>query len=1205
MKQFIIAKTYDLDETFRTHLLSKFLEYVCTPVLLLVQSPSAHPIALERALDFFAFYLEQSGGGPNIPTSVVLEGIRILPLIIQHGRATVEAAKAKAVNTNEELKLAGIRCLNLLVASVTYMSKRDSSSSSKSSEEINDETTGSLRIFVVPRKADLHDDIPAFDPAHPSYKQNSKLHLAHLIGVLIEMAKVEKSLKIRSTSLSAVSDWCRFINLPAVLNAFLPGIVSALAKIFENSQDKPKLHSSLVVSGLELLVSLLSCCYGKSSALKDLSENMDKLLLSLRIIFKNSYYLSWRARSATCRASYELIISCCLTLPMTEGSHAEMFQLLLDSAMAYIDDPVAEVRRQCTKYVAGISKRAKEVPRPKMDDIKTGKTKTFNQIVLHTFEMSLLDLPAVLKEKVGFEEEIKLSATRKVIGYLLLVGRKGFQTATYSSFSTFIRQFLLSLRDMRLDHVWLKGSNAGTEQYFERKKIAEVPAKGDNSVLEEPSKRAPLVSKDVSSEGLLSIEDTSLRFRSEALTNSIKRLLRFFGRLGDVALMVDTLIEYLSEISTAESEKPLDFSIEAAFVLNEICFGLNQSDEPGSSEMFEFDDIRIGNDPELLKQPALFAMVQSVCLWNSRVNAPSTNATEKTTTTSLNNVILCDVLVVEGIGIVALILKWDFAPLLIDTFYLLMEKAGSSVAWVRTTAIQSLRIVATFNAESQLVDTTSAELQPISRIQQASQELSSLVCSNVDYLVNEVTFRLHYLRDNPFSPRMLMACLRLGGTSILPYFNDALYEISTCLDEHRSEPELVYELVRVYDELSSILIVASDSDNEKAKSGNPNVGLIESADVDDDDQVQNNDILKFFADTRKEEGYYAMSDALFPSEESSLPFSDRKEIRETRDEESSLQGGLLDKVDPGPVGPMASPENEVTLAQKLFLEPAEGMISKCQYLLYADNAPLRALVLRVIKKSVVAFRDRFPNRLNPLIHKLWPLVLSRLSDPEQYVVSEGLDLIHAIIGGGKDFLSQRLSRDLIPKCLPILKELSKGIEKSLKPSIKRNLWTTQVSTVAKSQMPDQQYGKSFFNGLFDVLIEGVRHGSLSRFDLQTLNDHLWPLLRNAPPPASTTFQVDDVKTLKLIQGLARTTILEIGKRSPDIVWLTFAASKGILTLHPSKHFDNYDHTISNLAVLQMPNYLTQQFGMTPQALVENDDFLKEIEHLGRGSMLLR
>ncbi|KAJ3217443.1 TEL2-interacting protein 1 [Dinochytrium kinnereticum] len=1248
------------NHSFRTQLLSKFSEYVCLPLFLILQSPSAHPVVVEKAVNMLDYYFKSAGGGFKLPSSVFLEGVRILPMVIAHGRATTDVIRQKVENPNEDLKLLGISCLDVLVTKYDEIDCFDSNTF----EEIDDERGFKVMLSYDWRGHEGDDDIDEKRQAlltADGVKGRGKLYVAHLIGILLEVAELEKNSRLRSAALQTVADWCNFLGERIILMQFLPGIVSSLTKLLGRSLgsmggvsvEGGRLHSAIVVRGYRLLTTIICRCFassnessisyafdspresllklGKKGSLDDGPEtrrsqkidedNIEKVLSALRIMFRQCSHPSWRARVSIMRAAFDIAVSCAIPLP--SGDEAQLSRFLpelLNSIVFCLDDPLPAIREECKICLRTISSRIANSPSSHASSQNSSLTK-LSRYLIDSFETVLLDFASSIMDDIGLNEQQKVGVMQKAIGYMLVIGLEGVRQTIYAVFGKFAAVLMRSLKKMRKDFVYVLGSNSHEIEYVRDQKVSEIIL--ERSAPGEVRSRAPLQPVEESSGDFLEAR-TYISFRSEIVTRGIKRVLRCLALMGDTAFMFDHLLDYLRRAESlddnreeAESAEAIDFFFEAAFCLNEFCCALSFKgcDPFGSAVNNDDPVVEVPKAIDHSRRSALIALAQSYCLADvNHAWIPSPNSKQivsKAGNTSPNdnggNALLGQYLVIEGIGLVALALAADFSPLLIDTLYLIMEKAGSHHEVVRSAAVRALRIIAYccgYNANNSSEDLSASTPTPPDTVE--AKALTSLVCANIDYLVNEITYRLHYLRENSASPQMLVACLHFGGTSILPFFSDALLEVSQSLDEYRSESSLVFELVRVFDELTNVILLASDK--ELGPPQNPDApelrrllrGEAASSSNMDENDIQNQDVLRFF-ERRAEED---IDEEPWPAEgiSSLKPFSEREPIA-TKDE---MENALQEEPEEETKGEPSSSEDELTIPQKLFLEPALGIISKAQYLLYIDHPQIRSLVLRVISKSVKAFRDRFPSRLNPIIHRLWPIILNRLADPEPFVVLEALNLTRAIVSGGKDFMSKRLSSDLIPKCLNILREVGKEFKRNFRPAFKKSLWKQNLgANILSEGGPPFTFGNSFYVAFFEVLKVSVQSGSLPRRDLRNLNDLLWPLLQDTPPPASTSFLAKDSKLMKLVQDLARGILLDIGRTDPNIVWASSVAAKGIAVLSPNfcKPSVDCDDIFTELPSLTIPAFVQNELEMSKLALLDNEHFFLKIDSLVRGAML--
>ncbi|KAI8854950.1 hypothetical protein BC829DRAFT_438819 [Chytridium lagenaria] len=909
--------------------------------------------------------------------SLFLEIVRILPLVVAHGRATIKAVKEKAINEMKRSSFWEFSCIYSLVKlqewAIPFQRpclQRDDED--EQSPALSSDWKGTDGGYDANEKKTA-----LLKGSGGEQETRGKFYTAHLFGILLDVAEKEKSAKLRSAALETITAWCNFLKDREILIQFLPGIISTVAKVLLKSSgqttESGRVHSSIVVSGYRVVTTLVCRCFASSPAPEEnsssssrelvdrltmhisaeqvpdvnplniaLANNTDKLISTLRLIFNTSPHASWRARMSIMQSAFDIAFECCL----------------LSSLVSYLDDPVPEVRQSCLHSLHRLSLKVSAG-----DDTEESSISGLSRFLLDSFENVLMDLTSVLMDDVGLNEERKISALQRAIGYILVIGKSGVQQTIYSVFGKFIILMMKALHKMKRDYVFIQGFNSKEVDYYVRDaKVSQLPDTTHGGF--------------AGTKGALESRGFKAAKRKDSTTNA----------------------------EVIEND-------DASF-----CVALCPSHNVDGT--FDLKP-RSGTSATHAERLALRALVQVYCIADTNRSTASSQSVASLDGSDRHEIastdLLSQYLFIEGIGLAALALSMEFSPLLIDTLYLIIEKAGSHTEVIRLAAIRTLKVIAYTcglyeqRGEDELISVLSNKVE--------TEALSHLVCNNIDYLVNEITYRLHYLGQNTASPRMLVACLRLGGTSILPYFSDALFEISSSIDEYRTDKGLVFELLRVFDELTEIVLVASDKEL-KSQESQPAMyirNLRQGEEERTSAESQNEEILDFF---RKRDEIDAFDAAL---------------IEKTTGEEGLLPEDLVVKDVDG------DKSETLTPTQKLFLEPAEGIISKAQYLLYIDHPHVRSLALRVLSKSINAFRDCFPERLNPIIHRLWPVILNRLADSEHFVVLEALHLTKAIIAGGKDFMSKRLSNDLLPKCLNILQELGRDIKRRLSPNANSNM----------------------------------------------------------------------------------------------------------------------------------------------------------------------
>jgi hypothetical protein len=119
-----------------------------------------------------------------------------------------------------------------------------------------------------------------------------------------------------------------------------------------------------------------------------------------------------------------------------------------------------------------------------------------------------------------------------------------------------------------------------------------------------------------------------------------------------------------------------------------------------------------------------------------------------------------------------------------------------------------------------------------------------------------------------------------------------------------------------------------------------------------------------------------------------------------------------------------------------------------QHFLPSSSPSLRSRLLNLIKITVPAIA-RHENSFLPLINSLWPEIVSRLDDEEQYIVASALDVIGVLSQYAGDFLRTRV-KQIWPRLKEIYQAVANDILQSTSYDKKISSTTRNTSKVVAS-----------------------------------------------------------------------------------------------------------------------------------------------------------
>ncbi|KAL9097452.1 MAG: hypothetical protein Q9165_000348 [Trypethelium subeluteriae] len=443
--------------------------------------------------------------------------------------------------------------------------------------------------------------------------------------------------------------------------------------------------------------------------------------------------------------------------------------------------------------------------------------------------------------------------------------------------------------------------------------------------------------------------------------------------------------------------------------------------------------------------------------------------------------------------------KTRFREELVDALYPVLHLVGSPVAQLRRHAMTCLNLLA---------------------ISCGYKNDGELIVSNVDYLTNAVAFKLGGCEISPQAPMVLLMMVRLSGPSLIPYLDDIVGSMVVALEQYHGYPrlvELLFAVLRVVVEESvktPQLVIKSHSDESEGNAYFKQANIINI--VED---------IKNLKSRCKDNGDIE-EDALgnFPKRPWKDP-SGRPDDPKLLSDEASLSTDVDDESDP----PTDQPEEPGPPAPKTY-NLLLSISQLTQHYLPSSSSQFRASLLSLLDTAIPAIAAH-QNSFLPLINTLWPVLMSRLGDEENYVVVSTLDTIGLFCKYAGQFMKGRIE-DLWPSVVDlyaekVLREVdeaalgghyreTQGIDHP-RDLVLRDLSLERNTTVAYIDAPARRIWKALIN----VLVIFVEYVPVNEEIFDDILRILEPLLEGR----------DDIRR-----------VLE--RRNPDAVWLAIAKHDG-------------------------------------------------------------
>ncbi|KAK3902014.1 armadillo-type protein [Staphylotrichum tortipilum] len=301
-------------------------------------------------------------------------------------------------------------------------------------------------------------------------------------------------------------------------------------------------------------------------------------------------------------------------------------------------------------------------------------------------------------------------------------------------------------------------------------------------------------------------------------------------------------------------------------------------------------------------------------------------------------------------------IKVDFRPELIDVLYPITTFLGSPLPQLRSHAITTLNLIAASCGYA---------------------SVSDLIVDNADYMVNSISLRLNTFDISPASTKVLSMVIRLTGPRLIPYLDDVVAAIFAALDNYHGYPVFVESLFSVLTEVvtqgvkSDMLLLEDAAIKPPNHRKHPPQPLTIST------------ILETL--TNRLSRAAGRAGDLPPVPHPKTPWK-------LPAEQGNEAASLLDKLtnppedDPNePDEPDDPPPPEKSTPKSPTYTLLTTILSLTQHHLTSPTPTLRKSLLDLITTVTPALAPD-ENAFLPLVHAVWPVVVTRLGDGEGYVV---------------------------------------------------------------------------------------------------------------------------------------------------------------------------------------------------------------------------
>lgn len=662
-------------------------------------------------------------------------------------------------------------------------------------------------------------------------------------------------------------------------------------------------------------------------------------------------------RVAVVTAAAAICVACSRTL-------SRLLPLLLDVLVSFLFDEMPVVCKAAEKALTQIASL-----------LRTSRGgASLATSCLQNLERLLLSLPRVIRMT---DEHSKLSRLRALLGYLFVLR---------DSLPKILPEISSRLSECLVDCLEINLKDPSLSQPRGTRGVPQL--EGIPLQAEPPSRALPAL--------------RFLHFQNPAITRLFIAVIHFLGRYSNLLQLADPFVALIRD---ASSQTPALPPPQAIFLLNELLWGAVDRSAPADS---------MSADEQLPERPvgeleditdAILAHYLSSDLWNPQFGG----SRNLVSSSSVASRVVQSVLLLDGLGIVALALGPRIKFKLMDLLYPLLEKLGDDIDIVSQAAWAALLPVALSSQKDSVLD---------------------LIRDNSDYVVDSVLQNLRYLQDYTGAIRVLHGVLKHAGELLIPLLADILDEVFRCLDDRKFEHTLGYLGI-----MHSAAALVRRTLSTRALSGAPNAAersseprIFEPVDLEgarlvlDDKNLPLGQFLRAKLCAQKEQR--ARSNLL------------RQEMAQTRAEDffkqyhaDKAEKGLLEEPD-APLEDEETPPAEtddplskrpgesdekfatrITYASQLAV--VARILDKCQHYASVRSIDQVLLVLEIISQSILAL-ECDQNLLLPIVHKVWEPLTWRFTDPDPRVCGRALGVMQILANQCGEFVTRKFLDDLWP-----------------------------------------------------------------------------------------------------------------------------------------------------------------------------------------------
>ncbi|KAK7694967.1 hypothetical protein QCA50_002155 [Cerrena zonata] len=422
-------------------------------------------------------------------------------------------------------------------------------------------------------------------------------------------------------------------------------------------------------------------------------------------------------------------------------------------------------------------------------------------------------------------------------------------------------------------------------------------------------------------------------------------------------------------------------------------------------------------------------------------------------------------LLLQLLSLTAGILQARFTSLLLHALYPILHSLISPVDIVSTTALATLQYIAN----------TTSYATP-----------ANMLLSNFDYALDAVSRHLTRRWLDVDATRVLTVLVRLVGRDVVQKAGDVVEECFDRLDEYHGYEILVDGLVAVLAEV--VAVIAADTGDEMQPQEHAR------------DETQNVENMQDF------QNWFSNRHKPAATDDDDVDIGPVPQQAWSREETGSEEGARDE--DTNPVD-----EPQITPIQTLTSQ----IVTRSLYFLTHGSPLIRARILSLLSSGAAVLPG---SAILPSIHRAWPFILNRLSDPEAFVVSAAVSLVESLATHHGEFMYRRIWDDIWPRFKTMLAKLDAADSSSALARRGHGSVGTQSAYTHSHRM---------YKGVLKTMVSAAKH-------VQVHDSSVWEVILSFR-------RFLHKQAHKELQTLARDLYIILSKNNADAIWFALSATQ--------------------------------------------------------------